>query len=99
MLIETNGSAFNDNLEGTCIVDFYGVACPACVAYTPIFAQVAQEYEDLKFLKVNIDNNLALAQIYGVEYIPTTIKFVDGKPTSKAVGCIEAEQLRSLADS
>lgn len=99
MLFEISPDKFDEYLNKPCIVDFYSTTCPACVQYAPIFENAGNRNENLTFLKINIDNDYSLAQRYGIEYIPTTIKFVNGEPVSKAVGCISQEELEKMADA
>jgi len=99
MLLEISPDKFDEYLKEPCMVDFYSTTCPACVQYAPIFESAAAQYDSLTFLKINIDSDFALAQRYGIEYIPTTIKFENGEPVSKAVGCISQDQLEEMVDA
>jgi thioredoxin 1 len=73
--------------EKAVIVDFWAEWCGPCHAVSPVLEQIAQEREgELEIAKVNIDEQPALAQRYGVMSIPTIILFKDGKPAAAAVG-------------
>jgi thioredoxin 1 len=69
------------------IVDFWAEWCGPCHAVAPVLDKIADERsEDLRLVKVNIDEEPALAQKYGVVSIPTIVLFKDGEPAAAAVG-------------
>ena len=80
--------------ESKVVVDFGALWCAPCQMFEPIFQEVAKEMKDkAKFAKVNVDDNLELAQRFGVMSIPTTIFFRDGKQVDRVVGVISKEEL------
>jgi thioredoxin len=69
------------------IVDFWAEWCGPCHAVAPVLDRIIEERGDeLKLVKVNIDEEQELAQRYGVASIPTMILFRDGAPTAAAIG-------------
>jgi thioredoxin 1 len=69
------------------IVDFWAEWCGPCHAVAPVLDKIADERsEELRLVKVNIDEEPALAQKYGVVSIPTIVLFKDGEPAAAAVG-------------
>ena len=69
------------------LVDFWAEWCGPCHAVAPVLDKIAEERSDeLKLVKVNIDEEQELAQRYGVMSIPTMILFRDGEPAAAVIG-------------
>src|SRR5438477_3882638 len=73
--------------EGKVIVDFWAEWCGPCHAVAPVLDKIADERkDDLKLVKVNIDQEQGLAMRYGIASIPTIVLFKGGEPAAAAVG-------------
>jgi thioredoxin len=69
------------------LVDFWAEWCGPCHAVAPVLDRIAAEREeDLKLVKVNIDEEHELQQRYGIASIPTMILFKGGEPSAAVVG-------------
>ena len=80
----------------SCIVDFWAEWCGPCHAVAPVLEKIAEE-QNLKLVKVNIDENQDLAMRYGVQSIPNMVLFEAGEPKASAVGAMPKGMLeRSL---
>jgi thioredoxin 1 len=84
------------------IVDFWAEWCGPCHAVSPVLDRiVAERGDELKLVKVNIDEQPALSQRFGVQSIPTMILFKNGEPAAAAIGAQPKPQLEKalgLAD-
>jgi thioredoxin 1 len=84
------------------IVDFWAEWCGPCHAVSPVLDRIVEERGDeLKLVKVNIDEQPALSQRFGVQSIPTMILFKNGEPAAAAIGAQPKPQLEKalgLAD-
>ena len=76
------------------IVDFWAEWCGPCHAVSPVLERIVDERGDeLKLVKVNIDEEPALAQRYGVASIPTMILFKGGQPVKTVIGAYPKKRL------
>jgi thioredoxin 1 len=57
------------------VVDFWAPWCGPCRGFAPVFEQVAEENPDVKFVKINTDEEQALAGHFGIRSIPTLMIF------------------------
>ena len=77
------------------LVDFYADWCNPCKMMAPVVEKLAEEFAGkCKVGKCNVDENMQLAQKYGVASIPTFIVFKNGQPYSTFRGMMPAEELR-----
>ncbi len=74
-------------------VDFYATWCNPCKVMSPIIEEIAKEHKDVKFVKVDVDNNEELAIKYNVMSIPTMFIIKNGKVTKKFVGIVSKENI------
>ena len=69
------------------LVDFWAEWCGPCHAVSPVLERIADERKDeIKLVKVNIDEEQALAMRFGIASIPTMILFRNGEPAAAAIG-------------
>jgi len=62
-----------------CVVKFYSIMCPLCVALAPVYEEIAASYSDnLKFYKVDVDAEKNISKAMKFEGVPTLFLFHDG---------------------
>ena len=84
------------NAQGTVVVDFYADWCGPCKMQGPIIEELAEERDDVKFCKLNIDEQMRVAVENRVMSIPTIMVIKNGKTTYKQPGLLEKSELEEL---
>lgn len=78
--------------KGVVLIDFFAEWCMPCTMMAPVIEEVREEFGGkVKIGKVNISENEALAERYGVSSIPTFIIFKDGKIVDQFLGMTSFE--------
>lgn len=80
----------------TVLVDFYADWCGPCKMLSPIVDEVAKEMNEIKVVKVNVDEAQDLAMNYQVMSIPTLVVIKDGKEAKRSVGLIDKSEIKNL---
>lgn len=84
--------------DKTVIIDFWASWCNPCRMLAPIFEAAANEAENVKFCKVNVDEQPELAQRFEIMSIPTMIVFKNGAIAKKSVGGMSKDQILKLVE-
>lgn len=82
--------------QETVLVDFWAPWCGPCRMMGPIVDEIAETRDDVKVCKVNVDDEMKLAQTYGVMNIPTLIVFKKGEIANKTVGAQSKAAIEAL---
>ena len=87
---------FKENISdgGAWVIDFWAPWCGPCRMISPIIEQLAAERSDVRFGKVNIDEQDALAVEFGVRSIPLLL-FLKGQVRGKVVGAVPRAQIEA----
>jgi len=84
------------NIGKPVLLDFWAPWCGPCKQISPIVEQIGAEREDIIVGKVNVDEEMELAQRYKVMSIPTLVVLNGGKVAGKAVGFRTKEEILKL---
>lgn len=82
--------------DQTVLVDFYADWCGPCKMMAPVVEEVSNEAAGVKVCKINIDENMEIAQKFGVMSIPTFIAFKNGEIAGKQIGAVQKSALVNL---
>jgi thioredoxin 1 len=78
------------------LIDFWAAWCGPCRMVSPIVDEIGEEETTIKVGKINVDENPALAQKFGVMSIPTLVVIKDGKVTQRVVGARSKADLKKM---
>lgn len=89
-VIELDEETFDEQVsdaEGLTVVDFWAPWCGPCRMVSPALEELASEYAgQVRFAKVNVDENPQLAAFFGIRSIPTIGFFKDGETVGAVIG-------------
>ena len=103
-IVESNTDQFStDVIEKSqklpVLVDFWAPWCGPCKTLTPVIEKIVNEYQGrLALVKINVDENQALASQMRVQSIPMVVAFKDGAPVDGFAGALPESQLREFID-
>lgn len=86
--------------EQPVLVDFWAEWCAPCKMIAPIVEELSNEYQgQVKFTKVDVDENSEVAQKYGVRGIPTLLLFNNGAPVDQLVGALPKKTIKDKLEN
>ncbi len=97
----SDGSWENEVLQSDkpVLVDFWAAWCAPCRMLAPTVDAVAEKYStNARVVKLNVDDNPAISQRYGIKGIPTLILFKGGKEEERVVGATSKEAISRMID-
>ena len=80
------------------LIDFWAEWCGPCKVLGPVIDEVSNEISNIKFTKLNIDENPETAPKYGIRGIPTILLFKNGELKTTSVGVLTKSELNKLLD-
>lgn len=87
-------------LKGVSLVDFWAAWCGPCKMIAPVLEELAAEVgDDVKIVKVDVDENQVTAAEYQIMSIPSLLLFVDGEVKAKTAGFMPKEMLMEFINN
>jgi thioredoxin 1 len=80
------------------LLDFWAVWCGPCRMLSPVIEDIADENPSIKVGKVNVDEEMSLAEKYGIMSIPTVMVFKNGKLVDTSVGVKPKSEILAMID-
>ena len=81
------------------LVDFWAPWCGPCRMVAPVVEELSEEYgAQVKFFKLNTDDNVNIAATYGIRSIPTLLMFKGGQPIDQIIGFRPKGDLKKVID-
>ena len=84
--------------EGLVLVDFWATWCGPCRMQAPILEKLSEELseDELKILKMDVDENPETARAFGIMPIPTLLFKKDGQVVKQVAGVHTADQIKAI---
>ncbi|MGN1280392.1 MAG: thioredoxin [Succinivibrio sp.] len=87
------------NSDKPVLVDFWAKWCGPCRSIGPFIEELSEEMDNVKFVKVDIDENSAYASKFGVMSIPNLILFKNGEIVNRQIGALPKGELKAFIEN
>lgn len=81
------------------VIDMYADWCGPCKMMAPVIESLSDTYEDVKFVKINVDNAPDIASRFHVESIPNFVFIKGGKVVNQIVGARDIDSFADLVEA
>ena len=87
-----------EECKGLVVIDLYADWCGPCRMLAPVLAELEGVYPDVKFCKINVDNDPELAKAFNVKNIPMVAFVKDNTFADMSIGFVPKENLKKLIE-
>jgi thioredoxin 1 len=98
VLTSENFAAEVEAYDGLVVIDLYADWCGPCRMLAPVLAELEGAYPAVKFCKINVDNERALAEQFKVQSIPMVAFVKDNTFVDVSVGYVPREKLAAMIE-
>ena len=81
------------------LLDLWAPWCGPCRMLIPRLEQMSENYDDVEFVKVNVDENREFAMAMGIRNVPTVIIFNGGEEISRMIGAKGENEYKEILDN
>ena len=92
--VVTDATFEKETAEGLVLIDFWATWCGPCLMQAPILEQLSEE--ELKIVKIDVDENPETAQKFGIMSIPTLLFKKDGEVVKQVAGVHTKDQIKAI---
>ena len=95
-LTKSNFKTEVEDYEGLVVIDLWATWCGPCLMLAPVIDEIEKEMPDVKFCKINVDDERELAMQFKIESIPTVAIVKNNTFLDLSVGLVPKEKLVKL---
>lgn len=82
-----------DNKKPVAVIDFYAEWCMPCLMLAPVLEELAGKLKNIKFARINVDDNKELSNKFNITSIPCLVIFKNGEEVERITGALPQEIL------
>jgi thioredoxin 1 len=96
--IDSNQEDLENDLQekGITLVDFWAPWCLPCRMIFPMLEEIGEDLPNIKILRINIDENIEVAEDYKIQSIPTIFIFKDKLLVDRTIGALSKIKFLSI---
>lgn len=84
------------NSDKPVLVDFFATWCGPCKILSPTISEVAEEHDEIKVCKIDVDEAPEIANAYNISVIPTLVFIKNGKQIHKQTGLMAKSHIEEI---